>query len=99
MDMRSKDILKNAIMKYDGTVIVVSHDREFLDGMVSKVYEFRNGGEMCIRDSFCIGRIRRRHPTAVFPRPREEAGQPIPSDTRNKEIDPATDRPLCFSPY
>ena len=44
MDMLSKDILKNAIMKYDGTVIVVSHDREFLDGMVSKVYEFRNGG-------------------------------------------------------
>ena len=44
MDMRSKDILKNAIMKYDGTVIVVSHDRELLDGMVSKVYEFRNGG-------------------------------------------------------
>ena len=44
LDMRSKDILKNAIMKYDGTVIVVSHDREFLDGMVSKVYEFRNGG-------------------------------------------------------
>ena len=44
MDMRSKDILKNAIMKYDGTVVVVSHDREFLDGMVQKVYEFRNGG-------------------------------------------------------
>ncbi len=44
MDMRSKDILKSAIMKYDGTVIVVSHDREFLDGMVDKVYEFRDGG-------------------------------------------------------
>ena len=44
MDMRSKDILKNAIMKYDGTVVVVSHDREFLDGMVEKVYEFRDGG-------------------------------------------------------
>ncbi len=44
MDMRSKDILKNAIMKYDGTVVVVSHDREFLDGMVDKVYEFRDGG-------------------------------------------------------
>ena len=44
MDMRSKDILKNAILKYDGTVVVVPHDREFLDGMVEKVYEFRDGG-------------------------------------------------------
>ena len=44
MDMCSKDILKSAIMKYDGTVVVVSHDREFLDGMVQKVYEFRDGG-------------------------------------------------------
>ncbi len=44
MDMRSKDILKNAILKYDGTVVVVSHDREFLDGMVDKIYEFRDGG-------------------------------------------------------
>ena len=43
MDMRSKDILKSAIMKYDGTVVVVSHDREFLDGMVDKIYEFRDG--------------------------------------------------------
>ena len=43
MDMRSKDILKNALQKYDGTVIVVSHDREFLDGLVEKVYEFRDG--------------------------------------------------------
>lgn len=44
MDMRSKDILKSAIMNYDGTVVIVSHDREFLDGMVDKVYEFRDGG-------------------------------------------------------
>ena len=44
MDMRSKDILKNAIMKYDGTVIVVSHDRGFSTAWCSKVYEFRNGG-------------------------------------------------------
>ncbi|MCD8172145.1 MAG: ATP-binding cassette domain-containing protein [Alistipes sp.] len=43
MDMRSKDILKNALTKYDGTLVVVSHDREFLDGMVDKVYEFRDG--------------------------------------------------------
>ncbi|MBR2400270.1 MAG: ABC-F family ATP-binding cassette domain-containing protein [Tidjanibacter sp.] len=44
MDMRSKDILKEAIRKYDGTLVVVSHDREFLDGVVDKVYEFRDGG-------------------------------------------------------
>ncbi len=44
MDMRSKDILKNAIQKYDGTVVVVSHDREFLDGLVDRIYEFRDGG-------------------------------------------------------
>ena len=44
MDMRSKDILKNALQKYDGTVVVVSHDREFLDGLVDRIYEFRDGG-------------------------------------------------------
>jgi ATP-binding cassette subfamily F protein 3 len=44
MDMRSKDILKRAIQRYDGTVVVVSHDREFLDDLVEKVYEFRDGG-------------------------------------------------------
>ncbi|MBR6672762.1 MAG: ABC-F family ATP-binding cassette domain-containing protein, partial [Alistipes sp.] len=44
MDMRSKDILKRAIQKYDGTVIVVSHDRDFLDGIVDRIYEFRDGG-------------------------------------------------------
>ena len=43
MDMRSKDILKNAVQRYDGTVIVISHDREFLDGLVERVYEFRDG--------------------------------------------------------
>lgn len=44
MDMRSKEILKMALCKFDGTVIIISHDRDFLDGMVSKVYEFRDGG-------------------------------------------------------
>ena len=44
MDMRSKDILKRAIQKYDGTMVVVSHDRDFLDGIVDRVYEFRDGG-------------------------------------------------------
>ena len=43
LDMQSKDVLKDAIRDFDGTVIVVSHDREFLDGLVTKVYEFGDG--------------------------------------------------------
>ena len=43
MDIRSKDILKQALQKYDGTLVVVSHDRDFLDGLVDKLYEFRDG--------------------------------------------------------
>lgn len=43
MDIRSKDILKKALEKYDGTLLVVSHDRDFLDGLVDKIYEFRDG--------------------------------------------------------
>ncbi|MCI6828467.1 MAG: ABC-F family ATP-binding cassette domain-containing protein [Prevotella sp.] len=43
LDMPSKDVLKEAINAFDGTAIIVSHDREFLDGLVSKVYEFADG--------------------------------------------------------
>lgn len=43
MDIKSKDILKQALKAYDGTLIVVSHDRDFLDGLVDKIYEFRDG--------------------------------------------------------
>ena len=43
MDIKSKDILKQALKAYDGTLIVVSHDRDFLDGLVDKLYEFRDG--------------------------------------------------------
>jgi len=43
LDMVSKDVLKEAIRAFDGTAIVVSHDREFLDGLVTKVYEFGGG--------------------------------------------------------
>ena len=43
LDMPSKDVLKEAIKAFDGTAIIVSHDREFLDGLVSKVYEFADG--------------------------------------------------------
>lgn len=43
LDMQSKDVLKDAINAFDGTAIIVSHDREFLDGLVTKVYEFGGG--------------------------------------------------------
>lgn len=43
MDIRSKDVLKQALMSYDGTLVVVSHDRDFLDGLVDKFYEFKDG--------------------------------------------------------
>lgn len=52
LDMKTKDVLKKAIKDFDGTVIVVSHDREFLDGLVDKVYEF-GGGK--VRE--CLGGI------------------------------------------
>ena len=42
LDMKTKDILKSALQDYDGTLILVSHDRDFLDGLVSKVFEFGN---------------------------------------------------------
>ena len=47
LDIPSKEVLKEAIKAFDGTAIIVSHDREFLDGLVSKVYEFGGG---CVRE-------------------------------------------------
>jgi len=44
LDMRSKDILKSALLQFDGTLIIVSHDRDFLSGLTEKVFEFRNHG-------------------------------------------------------
>ncbi|MBP5525508.1 MAG: ABC-F family ATP-binding cassette domain-containing protein [Paludibacteraceae bacterium] len=43
LDLRTKDILKSALQNFEGTIILVSHDRDFLDGLVSKVYEFGGG--------------------------------------------------------
>ena len=43
LDMRTKDVLKKALKDFNGTIIIVSHDRDFLDGLVDKVYEFANG--------------------------------------------------------
>lgn len=43
LDIRSKEVLKAALQKYDGTLIVISHDRDFLDGLVEEMYEFKDG--------------------------------------------------------
>ncbi len=43
LDIRSKDILKRALLDYEGTLLIVSHDRDFLDGLVNKMYEYREG--------------------------------------------------------
>jgi ATP-binding cassette subfamily F protein 3 len=50
LDMRSKDVLKEALKEFNGTAIIVSHDREFLDGLVDKVYEF---GNQKIKEHLC----------------------------------------------
>ena len=50
LDLKTKDILKQALVAFDGTLIVVSHDRDFLDGLVSKVYEFGHGK---VREHLC----------------------------------------------
>jgi ATP-binding cassette subfamily F protein 3 len=43
LDMQSKDVLKNALLRYDGTLLLVSHDRDFLQGLTDKVFEFKEG--------------------------------------------------------
>jgi ATP-binding cassette subfamily F protein 3 len=50
LDLKTKDILKSALQDYDGTLILVSHDRDFLDGLVTKVYEF---GNKRVREHLC----------------------------------------------
>lgn len=50
LDLKTKDVLKQALLDFDGTLIVVSHDPHFLDGLVSKVYEFGHGR---VREHLC----------------------------------------------
>lgn len=50
LDLKTKDVLKQALLDFDGTLIVVIHDRDFLDGLVSKVYEFGHGR---VREHLC----------------------------------------------
>ena len=68
LDMPSKDVLKEAIRAFDGTAIIVSHDREFLDGLVTKVYEFGDGK---VREHLggIYDWLRKEHETVSSPEP------------------------------
>ena len=95
LDMATKDILKQAIKDFDGTVIVVSHDREFLDGLVEKVYEFGGG-----RVRECLGGIYEflekkkldslreleRSRTAAAPKAEKPAADPAPEPGRPRKL-------------
>ncbi|MBD5326911.1 MAG: ABC-F family ATP-binding cassette domain-containing protein [Bacteroides sp.] len=95
LDMATKDILKQAIKDFDGTVIVVSHDREFLDGLVEKVYEFGGG-----RVRECLGGIYEflekkkldslreleRSRTAAAPKAEKPAADPAPESGRPRKL-------------
>ncbi|HXD94349.1 MAG TPA: ABC transporter ATP-binding protein, partial [Bacteroidia bacterium] len=50
LDIRSKEILKKALLDYEGTVILVSHDRDFLDGLTNRLFEFREGA---VKEHLC----------------------------------------------
>ena len=77
LDMASKDVLKEAIRAFDGTAIIVSHDREFLDGLVTKVYEF-GGGKV------------REHLGGIYDWLEKEPN-PVPSPKEGGKASPAVD--------
>ena len=67
LDMQSKDVLKEAIQAFDGTAIIVSHDRYFLDGLVDKIYEFKDGGVREVIERSTIGLSRSANPKNNVP--------------------------------
>ncbi|MDE6286199.1 MAG: ABC-F family ATP-binding cassette domain-containing protein, partial [Muribaculaceae bacterium] len=97
LDMATKDILKQAIRDFDGTVIVVSHDREFLDGLVSKVYEF-GGGK--VRE--CLGGIyeflEKKRIASLQELERSKPAQPAAAPAAPKATTPPQDHPKDRQP-
>ena len=85
MDIRSKDILKAALKSFDGTLIAVSHDRDFLEGLVDKLYEFRDGHVkeylggvsdfLAKRRIETLQDVERHYPTAVCETPAKTAAR------------------------
>ena len=91
LDMDSKDILKNALLQYTGTLIVVSHDRDFLQGLTDSLYEFREGGVHEFRgDIFEFleskeAQEKRTTSAVVAPPVKSSAGKHAYEETKNRE--------------
>ena len=91
LDMDSKDILKNALLQYTGTLIVVSHDRDFLQGLTDSLYEFRDGGVHEFRgDIFEFleskeAQEKRTTAVVVAPPVKSSAGKHAYEETKNRE--------------
>ncbi|MBQ5975324.1 MAG: ABC-F family ATP-binding cassette domain-containing protein [Bacteroidales bacterium] len=91
LDMDSKDILKNALLQYTGTLIVVSHDRDFLQGLTDSLYEFRDGGVHEFRGDifeFLESKEAQEKRTAgavVSPPVKSSAGKHAYEETKNRE--------------
>ena len=91
LDMDSKDILKNALLQYTGTLIVVSHDRDFLQGLTDSLYEFRDGGVHEFRgDIFEFleskeAQEKRTAAAVVVPPVKSSAGKHAYEETKNRE--------------
>ena len=91
LDMDSKDILKNALLQYTGTLIVVSHDRDFLQGLTDSLYEFRDGGVHEFRgDIFEFleskeAQEKRTVAAVVAPPVKSSAGKHAYEETKNRE--------------
>ena len=91
LDMDSKDILKNALLQYTGTLIVVSHDRDFLQGLTDSLYEFRDGGVHEFRgDIFEFleskeVQEKKTAATVVAPPVKSSAGKHAYEETKNRE--------------
>jgi ATP-binding cassette subfamily F protein 3 len=93
LDIRSKDVLKKAVMAYEGTVIIVSHDRDFLTDLTQKMFEFKNGqvrehlGTIAeFMEKVKMNRLTEMNSKNPFVKPKDEIKAEKPKvDTRNDE--------------
>jgi ATP-binding cassette, subfamily F, member 3 len=94
LDIRSKDVLKRALLSYEGTVILVSHDRDFLTGLTEKMYEFRNGQvreHLCSVEEFMqklkMNRLNEMNSKSPFVKAKEEAVKEIKTNSSAMDAD------------